>query len=142
MGLTQAASNITKSGNAIEIYKGQTKDIQVTVTQIGQDPTTGDYPANIPVDLTGATVYFTVKARPGDPVTLVYKVSTTSSQITIATPTTGGIATIHLLPLDTYKMAADTYVFDIWVVLSTGATYPVVEVAEFIIKEPVTVVNG
>ena len=50
---------------------------------------------------------------------------------------------IHLIPEDTSPRPADTYFFDIWLILPGPPIEqgPVVEVAEFIVKEPVTVVS-
>lgn len=139
MALTKVASTLTKSSNAIEIYKGQSKDLQVTILESGLLPRTG-LPGDVPVDLTGADIYFSVRHRPGDPTLLISKNSEDDTQITIETPAICGICTIHLDPTDTYKLEADHYVFDVWAVLSSGKTYPVIEVSEFIVKEPVTVI--
>lgn len=141
MALTKVASTLTKSSNAVEVYKGQSKDLQIKIVEDGVDPVSGK-PGDVPVPLTGATVYCSVRTRPGNPELLISKVSTDSTQITIETPAINGICTIHLIPTDTYKLDADTYVFDVWVVLSGGKTYPVIEVTEFIVKEPVTVILG
>jgi len=141
MALTAVASTLSKSPNSVELYKGQSKDLEVTIVQVGVDPDTGNE-GDVAVDLTGATIYFTVKWAAGDPGCLISKKSTVSTEISINTPETDGIATIHLLTQDTYKLEAATYVFDVWVVLSSGKAYPVIEVSEFIVKEPVTVVSG
>jgi hypothetical protein len=141
MALTAVNSKITKSGNAIEIYKGQSKDIEVDLTQPGIDPRT-NLPADVSVDLAGAVMYCSVRSEPGNPILLIKKVSTDVTQISFTAPTTSGVAVIHFGPLDTYKLEADTYVFDVWVVLSGGKTYPVIEVSEFIVKQPVTIIAG
>lgn len=136
MSISQVSSNITKSSNSIEVFKGESKDLELEVTQIGEDIDGND--EEQPVDLTGSTVYFTVREQASSPEALISKNSTNALDIEIVDPATGGFALIHLSPDDTKMLNADQFVFDIWLVLSSGKQVPVVEVSEFIVKEPVT----
>lgn len=91
-----------------------------------------------PVDLTGASVYFSVRTTNGSPVLLIGKDTTDSANIEIIPPDTCGNAVVHISPIDTQHMDPGEYVFDIWVVLSTGKRIPVIEPSEFVVKETPT----
>jgi hypothetical protein len=136
MSISGTSSNITKSSNTIDLYKGESRDIDLEVVQ--EVPDINGVPTEQPVDLTGATVYFSVRAKPSSPELLIGKNSTNGLEIELPAPTTGGLAIIHLLSSDTKNMFPGEYVFDAWVVLSSGKSVPVIEIAEFIVKEPVT----
>ena len=136
MAISQISSNITKSSNSVEVYKGESKDLELEVTQIVENAEGND--EERPVDLTNAQVYFTVRETASAPEVLIAKDSSNALEIEIVSPAEDGLALIHLIPEDTKHMDAGTYVFDIWVVLSSGKQVPVVEVSEFIVREPVT----
>jgi hypothetical protein len=136
MSISQISSNITKSSNAIEIYRGESKDLELEVTQVVENAEGND--EEQPVNFTGAVIYLTVRATASSPDALISKDSTNALDIEILIPETDGLALIHLSPDDTKNMEAEKYVFDVWIVLSSGKQVPVVEVSEFIVKEPVT----
>lgn len=136
MSISGTSSNITKSSNTVDLYQGESRDIDLEIVQ--EVPDVNDVPVEEPVDLTGATVYFSVRTKASSPDLLIGKNSTNALEIETPTPFTGGIAIIHLLSSDTKNMAPGEYVFDVWVVLSSGKTVPVIEISEFIVKEPVT----
>jgi len=48
--------------------------------------------------------------------------------------------TVYLNPEDTSLLNAQIYYFDVWVKLSGGKRYPVIEPSEFVVKEPLTVI--
>lgn len=107
------------AANSVSIYKGSSKTLCLTVNNgTGCDSGTG------PVNLTGATIYFTVKCREGDPSPIISKSSNVVGQIVITEPRAGK-AKIYLTPLDT-NLDPGQYKFDVWVVLSSGKRYPVV----------------
>jgi hypothetical protein len=135
MSISQVSSNITKSSNSIEVFKGESLDLELEVTTIvtAADSTESEEP----VDLTGSTVFFCMRRRASDPDTLITKDSGSALEIEILTPADNGVALIHLVPDDTKNLPADEYVFDVWIILSSGKQVPVVEVSEFKIKEPV-----
>ena len=136
MSITQVSSNITKSSNAIEVYKGESKDLELEITQFVENAEGNEEEQPVPLD--GCTIYMTVRVTASSPEALIEKDSTNALDIEILTPAEDGLALIHLIPDDTKNLEADTYVFDIWLVLSTGKQVPVIEVSEFIVKEPVT----
>jgi hypothetical protein len=136
MSIAGTSSNITKSSNTIDLYQGESRDIDLEVVEEVDD--VNGVPTEQPVDLTGATVYFSVRTKPNSPDLLIGKNSTNALEIEIPAPRTNGIAIIHLLSGDTKNMFPGEYVFDAWVVLSSGKSVPVIEIAEFIVKEPVT----
>jgi hypothetical protein len=131
-------SSISKSANAVEVWKGQSKDLEVSVTE---EVVENGVKKDVPFSLAGATVYFAVKHRTADPQALIRKSSASVSEIEITSPATDGKAMIHIVPTDTSLLDADTYVFDVWVQLASGKRYPVIEVSEFLVKEPVTVIG-
>jgi len=135
MSISSVSSNITKSSNSIEVFQGESLDLELEVTTIvtATDGTESEQPVN----LTGSTVYFCVRRSTGDPELLIDKDSGSALEIEILTPATDGLALIHLVPDDTKNLPAGEYVFDVWVVLSSGKQVPVVEVSEFKVKEPV-----
>ncbi len=136
MSVIQTSSNLTKSSNSIEVFKGESKDLELEVTQIVENAEGND--EEQPVNLTGAVVHFTVRELASTPEVLISKDSTSALDIEILVPETNGVALVHLSPDDTKNLSAQQYVFDIWVVLSSGSQVPVVEVSEFIVREPVT----
>lgn len=136
MSISGLSSNITKSSNSIDLYQGETKDLDLLVVREVKD--VNNNPVEEPVDLTGATIYFSVRRSASSPDLLIGKDSTNLLAIEIVAPATSGTAIIHLLADDTKNMPPGEYVFDIWVVLSSGKRSPVVEISEFIVKEAVT----
>lgn len=118
----------------LRIVRGETRTLRLVVTD--ED---GEF-----VDLTGAIVYFRVKTAvsAADPA-LIEKDSGTVAEIEILTPqaTTGnkGRADIKLVPSDTSALTApQTYVYDAWVVLASGARHPVVKPSKFYLERAVT----
>lgn len=136
MSIGQTSSNITKSSSSIEIYQGESKDLDLEIVQeVDQvDGTTTEEP----VDLTGAKVCFTVKKKVTDPTPLIAKDSTNALDIEILSPPEDGLAVIHIVNDDTFNLEAGNYVFDVWVSLSNGKKAIVIEPSEFIVNEPVT----
>lgn len=136
MSLSSSSSNITKSSSSIELYQGESKDLELEIVKEVDD--VDGNPQEEPVDLTSAKVCFTVRKTVDDPVVQIAKDSTNVLDIEILTPTTSGMVMIYLAASDTQNMEPGNYVFDIWVVLSSGKKLPVIEVSDFIVKEPVT----
>ena len=136
MAISGSSSNITSSSSSIELYQGESKDLELEIVrEVDQiDGTVKEEPVN----LTGGKVCFTVRKAIGDPEIKISKDSLSALEIEILTPATDGLATIHIVSEDTLFLEAGKYVFDVWVVLSSGKKVPVIEVSEFIVKEPVT----
>lgn len=139
-GITSASSTMTKSANTLEVYKGQSENLEISIVSDGEDPNCRCKPCEVPQDLTGAVIYFTVRSAIGDPEALISKSSTNALEIQIGAPPTDGIATIYLNPEDTSLLKAMTYYFDVWVKLPGNKRYPVIEPSEFIVKEALTVI--
>lgn len=116
--------------NAVSIVRGTSKTLSLKVKDA----------AGNPVNLTGATVYFTVKQKAKDKYSLIQKISTDIAQVEIPNPT-DGIAKIYISPEDTVSLATTRYMFDVWVILSSGDRYVVVAPSVFEVKDSITVIN-
>lgn len=136
MALSSSASNITKSSSAIELYQGESKDLELEIVKEVDD--VDGNPEEKPVDLENAKICFTVRKTVEDPIANISKDSTNVLDIEIQSPATDGMVLIFLVSSDTRNMEPGKYVFDIWVVLSSGKELPVIEVSEFIVKAAVT----
>jgi hypothetical protein len=92
------------------------------------------------LDLTGSTLYFTVKTQAG--VLQFQRVSTDTAQIEIL-PQTGatlGQADVKLVPSNTASMPAAEYKYDAWIVLVSGKRYAIIPPSIFRVEIPVTVI--
>lgn len=112
----------------ITMTRGASELVDVTVSKSDGNPQ----------DLTGATLYFTVRIRESDEFPVIQKISTDSNQIEIPNPTDGK-AKVYLRSSDTAGLRPRRYVYDIWVVLPDGNRYVVVPTNVFEIKGGVTV---
>jgi hypothetical protein len=132
-----AACNRTNT-SALTIDRGASKTFLITVLDNN----------NAQVDLTGALVWFTVKERLEDVTPVISKRNLAAggdnAQALVLLPQTGttkGQFEIYLVPSDTACLKTDhSYVFDIWVELTSGKRYQVVKKRTFIIEEAVTTV--
>lgn len=136
MSISSTSSNISKSDSTIELYQGETKDLDLEIVQCVEQPDGSELEQ--PVDLTGAKICFTVRKKLGDPTANISKDSDNALEIELLSPFEDGKAIIHIVSADTEHMEPSSYVFDVWVVLSSGKKVPVIEPSEFLIKEPVT----
>jgi hypothetical protein len=136
MSISATSSNITKSSNSIDVYQGESKDLDLEVVEEVKD--VNGILVEQPVDLAGATLYFSVRPKASSPELLIGKDSTNILAIEILAPTASGLAIIHLISDDTRFTPPGEYVFDVWIVLSNGKRIPIVEISEFIVKEAVT----
>ena len=84
--------------NSVTIIRGSTKIIEVTVTDDDSDPK----------DLTGGTMYFSVKKYLGDQVPVIQKSSADAQQIEFTYPR-GGVARIYVTPADTQRLELRKY---------------------------------
>lgn len=136
MSISDTSSNITKSSNTIELYQGESLDVDLEIVQ--EIPDVNGNLQDQPVDLTGATIYFSMRMKASAPELLISKSSANLLEIEIVAPPQNGDAIIHLLSSDTKHQPPGDYVFDVWVVLSSGKSVPVIEISTFTVKEPVT----
>lgn len=114
--------------NAVSVTRGTSKTLVLTVKDKDDKP----------VNLTGATIYFSVKRKEtdtGNP--LIQKISTDSAQIEIPNPT-DGIAKIYLQPSDTQNLDITQYKFDVWMVSAIGKRFVVVKPSIFNVEAAVT----
>lgn len=119
---------ILQPENALAIVKGTSKTYEVQV----QDDNCA------PVNLTGCQMYFTVKERVADVAPFIQKTSLNALEILFVDPE-GGIAHVYVNPPDTFYGKIQPYVFDIWLVLTTGKRYVIVPPSTFEIQPAVTV---
>lgn len=138
MGISIPQSTMSRSPNALEVYRGQSLDVELIASQPTVD--VDNNPTTKPFDLTGCTIYFTVKLNGSNVRALITKTSADSTQIQIETPPTLGKAIIFLAPADTKNLEPDTYQFDVWVRIPNGEVFPIVEVSEFVVLQPITVI--
>lgn len=113
------------------IYAGSSKTLRVTVYD--------DDSALL--DLTGSTVYFTVRQSIGAATTEITKTSATVSEIEILTQsgTTLGQADIKLVPGDTSALTIGLHFYDVWIELAGGERHVVIPPSDFRILQPITV---
>jgi hypothetical protein len=121
--------SLLNTENSIEMYRGTSKTFILEVTDEAGDV----------VNLTGCTIYFTVKERLEEVNPLIQKKSSDAMEIDIYDPT-GGKAKIYLNPADTQALALKPRTFDVWVVLSSGKRYVVIPPSDFVLKPSVTVI--
>lgn len=116
--------------NSIVVIRGSTKTLDLTVKDSEGDA----------IDLTGSRILFTVKCRIEDRENVIQKDSDVgAAEIDIDDPKNGK-AIVHILADDTAGLDLGKYVFDIWVVLASGAKHPVVGPSDFTILAGVTVI--
>lgn len=115
--------------NDLTIVRGTSRTLALTVKD-------GDGNA---VDLTGARVVMTVKCRVKDVDPVIQKDSDNGvSEVEITGPL-AGTAKIYLQPGDTQTLDPGPYVFDIWVILTSGSRHLVVGPGKFNVVPGVTV---
>lgn len=118
-------TNVLLPENSVRVIRGTSKTLKLTVSDLREEsivscgctPTTPP-----PLDLTGATLHFTVKKEISDRLPVIKKSSLISSEIEIVNAKSG-IAKINLNPSDTQDLEPNFYVFDVWVVLSNGKRF-------------------
>lgn len=111
-----ATPGLTQPKNVLRIVRGETKTLQLTVSDESGDP----------VDLTDGRVVFGVKRRVDDVGLILSKDSEKGvDEVELDDPRRGR-AQIKLLAADTRRLDAKDYVYDVWVVLTSGARHPVI----------------
>jgi hypothetical protein len=115
--------------NSLEVIRGTSKTLELVIT---------DESGGV-VDLTGARIVFSVKTSPGDPLPLIQKTTDHVAQVEITLPREGK-ARIYLQPSDTQTLEALQYVFDVWLILTSGKRFAVVPSSIFAVKPGVTLI--
>lgn len=129
MSISVASSNISKSSSAIELFRGESKDLSLCVTQFISEAEVNEcVDVYGPVDLTGSTLFFCVRKQTTDPASLIDKSSDDPIEIEILTPASLGKSIIHITSGDTVGLEAGKYFFDIWIQLSSGKRSPIIAV--------------
>jgi len=122
-------ANMMLPENSLEVIRGTSKTLELTVTD----------DAGKAVDLTGARIIFTVKQVITESLPLIQKTSDTPTQAEITVPREGK-ARIYLQPNDTQGLEAIEYVFDVWLILTSGKRFAVVPSSIFTVKPGVTLI--
>ena len=138
MARSVETSNINKSSNSVEIYRGQSLDLELELTIDEKQP--DGQVKEVPLKLGGVGIYLMVKRNIGDERPIISKSTANALEIEIVGDPDDGLALIHFDPTDTKDEIPGELVFDVWVELSSGKRYPVVEVSLFSILKPVTVI--
>lgn len=122
---------ITQPKNAVAVIRGESKTFQITVVdELGE-----------PVNLTGARLIMTVKKDIREEACLFRKDSSKGvAQVDIDEPKAGK-AKIFITPSDTHNQDCGEYLFDVWVVLTSGKQHPVIKTSTFEIVAGVTVIT-
>jgi len=105
-------TSLLTPANAIDVYRGLSFTARLTVTQ-----------DDLPYDLTGATLYFTVKCDVKSLQNALQKTSLPAGGIVIAADPRDGYADIALTTADTQALDPGKYVFDIVLVTVSGERF-------------------
>ena len=132
-------SNINKSSNSVEIFRGQSLDLELELT-VDEEQPSGEV-KEVPLKLANVIITLSVKRTIDDTRAVITKSTADALQIEVKGDANDGIALIHFDPADTKDREPGELVFDVWVELASGKRYPVVEVSLFEILKPVTVLR-
>lgn len=121
-------TNVLLPVNAVTIYRGSSATYKLTAVDADGKP----------LDLTGASVHFTVKRSLEDTLPVIRKSTANVAEAEITSPK-GGIAKIYLVPADTKNLHECQYVFDVWTILASGKRYPIVPPSIFEVLPAVSI---
>lgn len=124
-GIIKETGPVSQQQN-IELYRGDNRTFEVTVK---------DDDGNA-VNITGASIKFSVKERISDSGYKFQKSSAQASEITI-TDAANGVYEVYLVPDDTQTLDIGSYEYDSQLTTSTGKVYTVVR-GEFTILAEIT----
>ena len=110
----------------LEVAQGEDRTLKLSVTDDAGDP----------FDLTGSTIFFTVRTSPKG-AALISKSSAVASEILI-TDASGGLADIFLTDEDTGGLAVRDHVYDVFVQQADNSRNQVIDVSKLKIKARVT----
>jgi hypothetical protein len=139
MARSLETSNISKSSNSVDIYRGQSLDLELEMT-VDEEQPSGEV-EEVPLKLTGVSVFLSVKKDINDTRPIIEKSTASALEIEVKGDPDDGIVLIHFDPTDTKDEEPGEKVFDVWVILASGKRYPVVEVSIFKVLKPVTVLT-
>lgn len=115
---------------SLAMYVGESKTFALTVLDENCDP----------IDLSGHSLYFTVKASECDEAALIFKSSADPLEIEIDPDqvNNAGKASIKVSAADIAGLESQSYVYDVWLELPSGARRLIAGIATFFIRQPVT----
>ena len=116
------AGALLAPGNGFTIAQAQDLILLLIVTNQCGDP----------VNLTGCTLFFAAKDCFNDQFPVIFKSSDDSLEIDLFDPAHGK-AFIHLLPADTRTLTPGKWLYDVWLKLPSGETFPIILNAAFTI---------
>jgi hypothetical protein len=120
---------IMQPENAVAIVKGSSRTYEIRVQDEHCEP----------VNLTGCTMYFTVKEHLNDVAPYIQKTSLNALEIEFV-DALGGVARVYVNPSDTFHARVKPYCFDVWLILTTGKRYVIIPPSIFDIQAAVTVI--
>lgn len=117
--------------NFISVTRGSSLDITTHTTVEDADGNVEN------LDLTGVTVYFTVKAFVEDKIPLFHKQGIAGAGFTIASPKSGKIS-FSLSVSDVQKIPVGVHVYDMWVSYPSGDRKQIVENQQLEVRQGTT----
>lgn len=122
-------AGLTEAVNSVTIIRGSSKTYALSVKDSSGNP----------VNLTGARIIFSMKEGFCNESAIIRKDSNNGiTEIEITDPL-AGMAEIKILPSDTTTLDVGEYLFDVWVILTSGKQYPVIPPSKLVIEAGVTV---
>lgn len=127
-------SSILAPSNALTIYRGTSRSLNITVIKEDEVDSDGN---PVPVNISNTRMIFSVKSCFDVKAPLIQKVSDDPTQI-IYTNVFAGTAKIFLKPFDTQLMVPGVYNYDVWLLfLATNDRYLIIEPSTFEVKPTV-----
>jgi hypothetical protein len=120
-------TSMLDSETALEVIHGETKELELTVVDSSGEK----------FDLTGASIYLTVKCKVSDTNNVLQLTSTPAAGIVFATDPRDGTATITFTVANT-SQTPGTYIYDIWLVESGGERHVLIGPEKFKVVRGVT----
>lgn len=124
-------ANSLSPANSITVIRGTSRTIEVTF----QNQETGEA-----VDLTGSRILFTVKSDIRDTLPTIQKDSSVGITQVEITNALAGTARVYINYMDTHDLDLGDYVYDLWIVLSSGKRYTAVAPSVFSVEAGVTII--
>jgi len=120
--------SVVCNNRTVTVIRGSSKTLRVTVQDSSETP----------IDISGSTVFFSAKEKVSDTVALISKNSTNPAEIALTDPT-NGVAEIYLVPSDTQSLDSGRLLYDVWIVLVSGARHSIIQ-SELIVESSITVI--
>lgn len=122
------ATSLTLTKNVLEMPRGASRTLELSVKDDNGDI----------VKINGARVVMSVRHKSLDEFPLIVKDSNDATE-SVITDANAGTAEIYLKPVDTFSLDTDMeYLYDVWVILSSGDRHQVIPPSKFVVKESVS----